>query len=269
MFSSPLLVQGWQELGERGRVHRDYLALLAIQAFVLLIWWPKSTLYFTLVGQHSPNTVLAMSIASGACISYIGIRFGAEEFRSAERYTLLEWVVLTDISITRALLGYVLVSVMQMVYWLLLTAPLMVLALTINPSNWQGAGLNLLGVTLLGVSHILVGGLLYVWIGHRATLAYLVVRATFLTWLAGTAFFLAPVSHVVLAYRQFGETRQPDGPEMVQLIGWGIEGSASVFVAIYCALIAVLITVLGRLLAQRRAQHAARANGADAPGFDQ
>jgi hypothetical protein len=255
MLRSPLAVQGWNELQQSGRMHRDCLALLAIQAFVLLLWWPKSSLYFTLVGQHSPNTVMASSIALGISVSYLGIRLGAEELRAGNQHTLLEWVVLTDIPLQQALSGYFVSACLHVAYWILLCAPLMVVALSISPSSWSAAGTNLLGVTLLGLTHIFLGGLIYLLIGHHATLAYLVVRGLFLTMIIGTALVSPAASYLLLTFRQFSDTPQPDALGLVQPTLASSDGSVSMFLGIYLLLVAGLLVTIGRMLQRRRLQH--------------
>ena len=79
--NNPLVVEAWRGLATYGRAQRAYVGYLTVQAAVLVLWWPKSTMVLALASHHRPEPLLAVVIALGVTVAYHAMRTGAEVLR--------------------------------------------------------------------------------------------------------------------------------------------------------------------------------------------
>ncbi len=55
------------------------IGVVALEAVVVLLWWPKRSLAWSLAHQSSPDALLALVLALGAALAWLAIRAGAGE----------------------------------------------------------------------------------------------------------------------------------------------------------------------------------------------
>ena len=238
---NPLLTEALKGLGfaEVGQIHLDYLNYVLIQAAVLFLWWPKSSLSRQLETQDGPDTLLAMLIALGITMTYYSLRVGAEEILLPGQHSLREWVLATPLKLGRILRGYLAGHVLLMLHALLLSAPLLLMAYTTATGAGSALLWSLLIIMLLATFYRLLGALMYLLIGHREALIYVGLRAVLIM---GYVFIgiLFPIANPILNIQTTVSN--------TAIIDWGLPG----FVLIYSVLCVVLVGLLYSVLVRQR-----------------
>lgn len=201
--ANPVVVAAWRGLMRSGPAHQEFLGTLLLQCVVLAIAWPKSSLYFTLLGQDGPNTLLAALLAAATALSYAAMRHGAEESLLPDQPSLLEWAVLPRTSTRQLVAGHLQAQCLVATYRLALSAPLLTLALIITPGALGNFAVAVLNILLLAVAFGIAAAALYVQFGTRGTLVYLGLRIGFLALVLLPALLWGDASIVVQTYLMF------------------------------------------------------------------
>ena len=121
MRSNPLVAEVLTGLTRRGKAQLDYLWLMALQAAVLFVWWPKGSVAELLQSQHGPHTLEAVAMAVGVSIAYFALRAGAEESMLPGQHGLRDWALATPLGLARILRGYVLGQLIHSLHLLALS----------------------------------------------------------------------------------------------------------------------------------------------------
>lgn len=188
--------------------------MLVLQGVVLAIAWPKSSLYFTLLGQDGPNTLLAGLLAAAAALCYAALRHGAEESLLDGQPSMLEWAALPTSRPANLTLGHLQAQMLVVAYRLLLCTPLLALALIITPGGLGNLVVAVTNIGLLATTCGVAGAALYVQFGTRGTLVYLGLRLGFAVLVVLPAVALPDASIVVQTYAMYvphspGATPEP------------------------------------------------------------
>lgn len=200
MQINPIAHAAWCGLNAPGTAHRDYLALLAIQALVLLIWWPKSSLYYTLAAGSTPSTLFAVMLCLTLTLGYSTMRLGAEETLLPQQPSLLEWNAVRELSTTQIVLGLLQAHLLVVVFRLLLSAPLVAMSLSITPGSIGALVLIFANLILFCLSLSIVSAVVYLHIGVYATICYLGQRTVLALLIVLPALALPAASIVVQSY---------------------------------------------------------------------
>jgi len=245
MRTNPLVTEVLAGLTRQGRAQLDYLGLLALQAAVLLVWWPKNGLTQALEVQHGPASLTAVVITVGLTLAYFALRVGAEEILLPGQHGLRDWARASPLGLGRILRGYALGQILHSLHLLALSSPLLLMAFTISGGEWVVLGWCLAAALVQALFYRLCGAIIHLTIGqHRIESQFTVRMLAFLFYvLIG---WLAPVtSHVALTSRMLGESAIAE-PAFATMPGY------LTFLAGYAGLSLVAWLALHRLLARER-----------------
>ena len=187
---------------------RRFVLYLGIQAAVLVLAWPSEPVHQLLYQERAPWTLFAFAVALGATTAYLQLRAGAEELMNGESRSLSEWAVVTPVSLPALLSSYLGGHLVQSAWILVLSSPLLVIALV--PSGSNLAALSWLGISVLvhALFFRLVGACLYAIFGQLGLVHFALVRLTGLT--IYTVFFLKfdSLSHAELSRALTGHSME-------------------------------------------------------------
>src|SRR5262245_27758786 len=108
MRSNPLVIEVLAGLSRRGLAELHILSLLALQALVLIVWWPNTGLEQVLETRHAPNALTAVVVTLGVAMAYMALRCGAEEIMLPGQHGLRDWALATPLGLGRIVRGYLL-----------------------------------------------------------------------------------------------------------------------------------------------------------------
>lgn len=234
---NPLLVDTWNGLGRAGRIQLDYLNYLLIQALVLLLAWPKTTVSGWLAAETGPVTLLAVVVAVGISVAYYSLRAGAEEVLLRGQHSLLEWRLATSLKPGGILCGYLAGHLLQTVHVVALSLPLLMLGFAVSGSDWAGFGWSVIAVLFQASFYRLLGAIMALALRQREQLLFFAVRAALLLGYLVTWKLLPVANHWVLSS---------------QLLAGGPWRYAMDFLLVYTGLCALLAGALYRLLDRQR-----------------
>ena len=241
---NPLVRETLRGLGEPGPAHLAHLGYLGLQGLALFLWWPpRRDLYHILATGDPPDPLLAVSIAFGFTLCWYSLRAGAEEILLPGQHPLGEWALGSPVSLPRILRGYLGAQILQSLYALGLSSPLLLAAFTVGGGTWPALLAGIAAALVQALFYRLAGALVYLLLGARRVLNLMTLRAVLILGYALPPFVLPAASHIMLSVRLFDP---PAGAAAVA-------GSAFVpFMAIYAALCALLVLALHALLARHR-----------------
>jgi hypothetical protein len=243
--TDPLLAETVRGLGGRGRAQSDYLLYLALQAVVVFVWWPKSTLREVLAAGEAPNTLLAAVIAAGVATAWFAARAGAEEVLLPGQHGLRDWAAATPLALGRILGGYVAGHLLHTVHLLALSAPLLLTAFSVSGGEWDALGGCLTAIVFQATFYRLAGASVYLSIGHFGAMSILSVRAIVVLTYALTTAFAPAASPLALSARLLGAGAPALAP------GAALPAPLA-FVLLYAAASAALLALLHVQLARAR-----------------
>ena len=173
MFGNVIFIEALRGLSSAGRPQRDYLICLAIQGLAVLIWWPSPG---SMAGG-TPVTLFVVLITLAVTLAYHNVRIGAEEATFTKQQSLREWLFSTRVPVRNIVLGYVAGHCLQLSFWLILSAPLLLLAWSVNGSSWYSLFYSLLIIVVLVTVYRLAAACIYLGLGHYKTVTYYGIRA--------------------------------------------------------------------------------------------
>ena len=258
---NPLLLESWRGLADPVEATRQHAGYLLLQSAALLLWWPWGEMRNVLETGSEPRALLAVVIALGVSAALYGVRTGAEEVMLPGQHPLREWLVGTPLGVVRILSGYLAAHLLQTLYLLVLSAPLLMLAVTVATADWSTLAWALLTVVVLGTCCRLLGALIYLLIGHRSQASFVILRGLVLFAYAVAPFTLPEASQPMLSYALLIE-----GHTMRLAVGaWP---GHLVFLAVYgglCGLLTIALCWLSSIY-RRDAAESTRARARSAPG---
>ncbi len=260
---NPLITGIWRGLvaPEVGAAQRTYFGCLALQAAALVLWWPKHSLGHALSSEQGPQPLLAVIAVLGLTTAYYSLRAGAEEILLPGQQSLREWALGTRLPIGRILGGSLLGHLMQTLFLITLSLPLIAIAYTVGGGRGDALALAMCTVLIQALFFWVAGAVLYLGIGERAQLAFIAGRALLCAGYVLTAWRLAGASHLMVSIELLGT-----GGYRIDAVA-GIAGYHQ-FLLLHTALIVLLGIVLYLQLRRfRRRSTPARSPGAPAaPG---
>jgi len=174
---NPLLAEALTGLRGSGQIHLSYFNYLLIQAAVLFIWWPKSTLIGWLESETAPTTLLAVVIAVGVTVAYYSLRAGAEELLLPGQHSLWEWVLSTQLKLGRIMYGYLCAHILQTLHVIMLSSPILLMGYAVAGNRWSDFIWSLIAIVFQATFYRLLGAVMYMLIGHYDHIMFLSLRA--------------------------------------------------------------------------------------------
>lgn len=201
---NPVLVGVTRGVLRPGATQFAYLNCLLLQAAALFIWWPKNELGQSLASEQGPQPLLAVLVALGLSLAYYSLRAGAEEFLLEGQQSLHEWTAGTALAPGRVLRGAVCGHWLQVLYALLLSAPLIGLAFTVGSGTWTAVSLSVAAIFVQTTFYWLAGVLVYLGIGQHGQATFFTLRVLLLGgYVVGLA--TAPsLSHLMISAELLG-----------------------------------------------------------------
>jgi hypothetical protein len=253
---NPLVIEVLRGLSRQGKAQLDYLGLVALQAMVLFLWWPKDNVAQVLESQHGPDTLIAIVIAVGITTSYHALRAGAEEFLLPGQHGLRDWALATPLRLGRILRGYVMGQLVYSLYQLALSSPLILIAFTVSGGEWVALGWCVAATLIQALFYRLSGAITHLTIGQHPAESHFVVRTVLVVVYALMGWLVPFTSHVAFATRALGE-QTPGQPTFEWLPDhWA-------FIALYTGLSMLLALLLHLLLVRARRGMTGRRGGTD------
>ncbi|MEM6985656.1 MAG: hypothetical protein AAF499_03875 [Pseudomonadota bacterium] len=220
----------------------SFLPYLALQAFVLLLWWPKSSLFERIGNVDEPATLTVVVVSSGAALACYALLMDIYPPRTpplgnSARYD--QALASEPNSVT----GYAATQIVQLGYLMMLCLPLTLIAHAVSSL----ATTQLLWIALFTAVHTVFYRLLGIWFclrwPAREMLLQLGCPALLVLGYALTTYFSPCLSHAGLSYYVTAPGREPP-----------LSQCGPIFVGSY-AVLAVLLCLDGlRLLRQRMQQ---------------
>ena len=141
---NPFLDEGVRTYFAQDAILRSYLVLVGVIGLVLLLWWPRASLDAVARTGVFPGTFTTVCIGLYICLTYLGARYGAEDFSPEARVKLREYALLTQVSLASIAAGRTLFSLLHTLFLLALGAPFLLASLAVS-----GGGLALMLPALL------------------------------------------------------------------------------------------------------------------------
>jgi hypothetical protein len=245
MRSNPLVTEVLAGITRGGKAQLDYLGLLALQAVVLLLWWPKTGVAQMLESQHGPHTLAAVVMAVGVTMAYFALRTGAEEVMLPGQHGLRDWALATPLDLRRVLRGYLLGQLVHSLYLLALSSPLLLMAFTVSGGEWIALAWCLAAALIQAMFYRLCGAITHLAIGQHRAESYFTVRAILLLMYVPVGWLAPFTSHIGFTSRALSESTATR-PE------FGSVPEEWVFLAVYAGLSVLATIVLHRVLARAR-----------------
>lgn len=171
----------------------NYLAVLGL---VLFITWPKEG-FLNL--RDLPFTYNALGGTALIILTYLSLAQGTRNILPTQDLRLVEWLAFTPIAATTFLRGYVTISMMDILFFWLLSWPLMLLACGISGESLTHLGIGM-GCMLVWLGcYRLLGIALLLWLERDEFLLYIVVRLFYLAIILVSG-FVAPFLNPVLSF---------------------------------------------------------------------
>ncbi|MCH9675375.1 MAG: hypothetical protein K0U93_28310 [Gammaproteobacteria bacterium] len=224
-----------------GPAQQGLLGYLALQALVLLVWWPKSNLMHRINTVGEPTTLSAVVMFTGAALAYFALRLGTEELAISQP-SLSASHSSEETSPWTTLRTYFSTHFVQLGYLMALCTPLILVAHSIASVSAVG----MLWIGAITAVHTTFYRLLGAWLqlrwADREALVTITSRVVLIgAYLCATAF--APtLSHASLSF-QLGQPRDGSADRLAT--------SALQFIVTYGALSALLSVGLLRELLPR------------------
>lgn len=180
MRGSVLVVETLRGLAVYGRPQTAYFYCLIAQAIAVVLWWPKNTRDFS---HSSPLALFAVLIALGATLSYHSMRVGAEEVMFSNQQSIREWLIATKVPLSNLYGGYLVAHIIQTLYWILLSCPLVVVAWSVDGGNWRALAAVIGLIALLSSVFRMIGVCIYLAIGQYGVFTWYSLRVILLSGL--------------------------------------------------------------------------------------
>jgi hypothetical protein len=205
MRINPLVAEVLYGLTRMGRAQLDWLGLLAVQAVVLFLWWPKHGVAQMLQTQHGPDTLLAVVIAIGVATAYHSVRAGAEEFLLPGQRGLRDWALASPLGLGHVMRGYVSGQLLHSLHMLLLASPLLLIAFTVSGGEWAALAWCIAAAIVQALFYRLSGAITHLAIGEHPGERHFVVRTIVFVVYAVIGWLVPVTSHVAFTSRLLGE----------------------------------------------------------------
>ncbi len=245
MRSNPLVTEVLLGLRRQGRAQLDHLAVLFVQAMVVLLWWPREDVALMLEAQRGPNTLTALVITLGITTAYVAARAGAEELMLNGQHGLRDWALATPLGLKRILGGYLLGQLVHSLHLVAMASPLLLMAFTVSGGEWIALGACLAALLVQALFFRLCGAITHLTVGQHPDASRTAVRTILALVYVPLGLLLPFSSHIVLTSRLLGEGAAP----------WASLPAASpaaFFLAFYAMLGTLAAAILYRLLARAR-----------------
>jgi len=206
MVINPLVSEVITGLARPGKAQLDYLGFLLVQAVVVFLWWPKDGIAQALQSQHTPRTLLALVMAVGVTTAYFALRAGTEVLALPGQRGLREWAR-TPLPAGSIIRGYIVGQLLQGLYLVVLSTPLLLMAFVISGGEWPALGWCLAAVLVQALFYRLCGAITCLSLGqHR----YAVINTarTIMVLVYVPVGLLAPVTSATLPF-SWPATRSP------------------------------------------------------------
>ena len=205
MHRNPLVIEVLGGITRQCKAQLDYLLLLAVQAVVVLLWWPTSPVVQMLETQHGPDTLLAVVMAVGVTTAYHALRAGAEEFLLPGQHGLRDWALATPLSLGRIVRGYVMAQLVHVLHLLALSSPLVLMAFTVSGGEWHAVAWCLVAMLIQALFYALSGAVMHLAIGQHPAECHFFVRAILVVVYVPIGWLVPFTSHVTITYRALGD----------------------------------------------------------------
>ncbi len=258
MRSNPLVVEVLAGIPRPSRAQLEYLALLGMQAFVVIVWWPRESVMQMLESQSGPDTLAAVVMAVGVTTAYYALRTGAGELLLPGQHGLRDWALATPLGLSRIVSGFVLSQLVHIVYLLTLSAPLVLTAFTLSGGEWDALGLCAGATLVQALFYALAGAVVHLAIGHHVDECRFFVRALLIVVYVLVGWLAPFTSQVAFTSRVLG-----DGAHAQTALS-GVPDPWA-FMALYVGLSMVLTLAVYRLLMRSRARRAGPRDAAVTP----
>jgi hypothetical protein len=202
--SNPLVVEVMSGLGRRGLAELHAFGLVALVAFVLIIWWPKTGLEQVLESQQVPDTLMAVVVALGIAMAYLALVTGAEEIMLPGQHGLRDWALATPLRPGRILRGYLLGQLLTSLHLLALSLPLLLVAFTISGGDWAALGWCVAAALVQALFYRLCGAITHLTIGQHRDESRFAVRAILVLVYVPLGLAAPVTSHVAFTSRMLG-----------------------------------------------------------------
>jgi hypothetical protein len=245
---NPLLEETLRGHIRPGAPHLAYLNYLCLQGLVLLLWWPKGSVLTALEQGKEPVTFLALTIALGATLAYYAVRAGAEEVLLPGQHPLREWALATPLGLGRILRGYLAGHLVQMLYAIGLSSPLLCIAFSVFGGARAALAWSLVAVVIQATCYRLAAAVVYTAVGHLRNTTLVSVRFILAAGYVATGAFFPAMNHPVVSYRLL---RGSGEPRSFLLAGLTVPDYLA-FPLLYTVASVALAAVLYRLLERQR-----------------
>lgn len=253
MRSNPLVIEVLAGLSRRGVAELHTLGLLALLAFVVILWWPRIGLEQALESQHDPNTLTAVVIALGMATAYLALLYGAEEIMLPGQHGLRDWALATPLRPGRILGGYLLGHALCSLHFLALSLPVLLTAFAISGGEWAALGWCVAAALVQALFYRLCGAITHLTIGQHRAESRFAVRAILVLVYVPVGLAAPVTSHVAFTSRVLGE-------DLGRTAFAAVPDNVAFFVA-YAGLGAIAALALHWLLARERLGMAAPPGG--------
>jgi hypothetical protein len=245
---NPLIEESLRGHIRPGAPHLAYLNDLCLQGLVLLLWWPEGSVLTALEEGREPVGLLALVIALGATLAYYALRAGAEEILLPGQHPLREWALATPLGLGRILCGYLAGHLVQMLYAIGLSSPLLCIAFSVFGGARAALAWSLVAVVIQATCYRLAAAVVYTAVGHLRNTTLVSVRLILFAGYVVTGAFFPAMSHPVVSYSLL---RGSGGPRSFLLAGIAVPDYLA-FPLLYTVAGVALAALLYLLLERQR-----------------
>ncbi len=230
-------------LANAGVAQQTFLGYLALQALVLLLWWPKTSLFDRIGTTGEPATLAAVVIFTGAVLGYFAIQLSVEELAGPK--TGRPQRAAEDSLSSTPPLECCKIHLLQLGYLMALCAPITLVAHSIA----SVAATHLLWIAAITAVHTTFYQLLGLWLRLRwlerdRILVSVAARVALVSIYLFTSVYVPGLSHVRMSF----QLAQPQSSSPTSMATFVLP-----FIVAYAALCALLCVGLLRQLSKQRA----------------
>jgi hypothetical protein len=193
----------------------NYLILLSI---VLFITWPKEE-FLSL--RDLPFAYNALGGAVLIILAYINCSQGARKLVGAGYVSLREWVALVPVAPQVFLRGYMVIGLVESLFFWALSLPLLTAAASVSGESLAHLGAGVLLILVCTGSYRMVAMALLLWLERDEFVLYLLVRVVYICCILVSG-FLFPLGNPVLAFVQVSIWHNPQRLQDIVCFGTSV-----------------------------------------------
>jgi hypothetical protein len=212
-LQNPIFCGGVEEFARHSQRWSHGLNYLIVLSIVLFITWPKE--HFLNL-RDLPFTYIPLGGVIIGILAYLSFSHGARKSLGSRYLSLHDWAALAPLRAGAFLRGYMAVGLLDLLFFWVLSLPLLVLAAGVSGESLDHIGTGMLIILVCTGSYRVIAIALLTILEREEFLLYILVRLLYVFFVLVSGFVM-PLGNPVLAFVE--ASIWPSHLEMVRLTG--------------------------------------------------